>query len=380
MTFYVIVFFVLWGGFLASVLAGRKLVFFDCLALVIFIVVAGQRFETGNDWLVYKDHYAGLQALWTYDGAAEGVAAFEPLYVLSVWVFGLFLNFQAFLLIVSIFNGVVLYRFARVFRANFSGVVAIYYAWLYLATQMATIRYSIAMSIFMLAVMHVFYGRKWLGSVFVIFAAGFHAFSIALAPVLLLIGRRLDFRQMGLFLAVVGAGVYFLFSALMNGWEIGVPFFDKLSFYLHEGAVQGLSLGLIGYIGMNLMFLVWARSALGDGLEARLVEWSVFYLVFFQIVLWALPIFWNRAQVLVLTIQACVISRHLVERRHVALFLVGMLISFFVFWKTLSAPAFVSYVPYQSYFIDDVLLGSAREDGEARYFEALEQQQLSDGK
>ena len=115
-------------------------------------------------------------------------------------------------------------------------------------------------------------------------------------------------------------------------------------------------------------------------MENRLIEWSVFYLIFFQIVLWVFPIFWSRVQVFVLTIQACVIARYVVSGRNFLLFSFGMIISLFVLFRSLSSPAFVSYIPYQSYWIDEIFFDSDSNDGEARYFEALEQQQLSNEK
>ena len=128
MTFYIVVFFVLWGGGFASVLMGRRLILFDCVALAIFILIAGQRFETGNDWLVYRNHYADLQRFGIFDIATNGISEFEPFYVITAWIFGVFFDFQEFLLVVALFNGVVLYWFVRKWRANFSGVVAIYYS------------------------------------------------------------------------------------------------------------------------------------------------------------------------------------------------------------------------------------------------------------
>lgn len=380
MAFYVIVFCILWAGFLGSVLMGRRNILFEYVALAVFILVAGQRFETGNDWLVYRDHYADLQAFGIFNVAADGLLVFEPLYVITTWFFGIFLRFQEFLLVVALFNGIVLYWFARVWRANFCGVAAIYYSWLYLAAQMATIRYSIAISFFMLAIIFLLRQRKWIAFSLAIVAAGYHTFSIALVPLLFLIDRRFDFRQMFFVLVVAGVGVYVLFSALISGWGGGVPFVEKLVFYLQEGAVDGLSFGLIGYIGINFAFLFWIKNHSNDDAEYRLIEWSVFYLIFFQIVLWVFPIFWNRVQVVVLTIQACVIARYAVDRRHVLLFSFGMVISLFVLLRSLLAPAFVSYLPYQSYWIDEVLLDSVGNDGEVRYFEALDQQQLSNEK
>ncbi|WP_186170145.1 EpsG family protein, partial [Burkholderia gladioli] len=163
-------------------------------ALAIFIVFAGQRFETGNDWLTYRDHYLALQLYGFSGGDSPQFPAFEPLYVLTVWLFSRVADFQTFLLVVAAVNGLVLYRFAKAWGASFCGLAAIYYSWVYLATQMATTRYSLAMSFVLLALMFIAQHRKWLGYLLIFVAAGFHFFSLAFLPVIFLLNRRLTLR------------------------------------------------------------------------------------------------------------------------------------------------------------------------------------------
>lgn len=380
MTFYIIVFFILWGGFFSSVALGRKFILVDLLALAIFILVAGQRIETGNDWLVYRDHYADLQQFGLFSVSAQSIAVFEPFYVITSWIFGQFFSFQAFLLIVAFFNGIVLYWFTKIFKANFSGVVAIYYSWLYLSTQMATIRYSIAISFFMIAVIYFLKQKNWNAFLLTFVGVGFHAFTIVFLPLLFFSRKKFDFRQLIFILIAAGICVYALYFLLITGWGDGIPFVAKLGFYLQEGTVDSLSLGLLVYIGINLSFLFWIKHQKDNSLEIRIIEWSIFYLIFFQIVLWMIPIFWSRVQIFVLMIQACVLARHMVSGRNILLFSFWMSISLFVIFRSLSSPAFVSYIPYQSYLINELFFNSVRDDGEARYFEALDQQSISNEK
>lgn len=375
-----VVFFGLWGMFFSSIFLRRYSVIFDIICLAVFVVFAGQRFETGNDWFVYRNHYSDMQQIGLLGLSYGGILVFEPFYVFTAWFFGLFLDFQNFLLVVALFNGLVLYRFSRFLRGSFPGVVAIYYSWLYLATQMATIRYSLAISFLMLALIAYLDAKRWRAYLLAVVGCGFHLFSLVFLPLFFLIGKKFDFYRVLLLSVVVGFFWYVLFRALGDGWGEGLPFLEKVSFYLREGVVGRVSFGIVVYLLINVFFLIWVVFAFGDGPWTRLVKWCVFYLVFFQIFLWMLPVFWNRVQVLALTVQACVVSQYISSGRRVVLFCLASLMSLFVIFRSLSAPAFVSYVPYQSYWADYLLSDDFRGDGEERYFEALEEQQLMHGK
>ncbi|MFM0647597.1 MULTISPECIES: EpsG family protein [Burkholderiaceae] len=372
MTLYLAVFFILWGLFFVSTIKGELVVPFEYLALAIFIVFAGQRFETGNDWLTYRDHYLALQLYGFSGGDSPQFPAFEPLYVLTVWLFSRVADFQTFLLVVAAVNGLVLYRFAKAWGASFCGLAAIYYSWVYLATQMATTRYSLAMSFVLLALMFIAQHRKWLGYLLIFVAAGFHFFSLAFLPVIFLLNRRLTLRLAILTLVIGFLFVHVILAAASSGMMDSLPFSEKIVFYLDEATVKQVSAGSIGYILLNLAFFVWIMRDSDDDDKARLVKWSVFYLLFFQVVAWMLPVFWNRVQIFAVVIQACTLSKYFMDRRNALFVLAGAMISMAALLKFLMDPAFISYVPYQSYWVDKVMMDAARDDGELRFVEAIE--------
>ncbi|WP_395066837.1 EpsG family protein [Paraburkholderia silvatlantica] len=379
MTLYLIVFFALWGVFYISAVKGDIVVPFEYLALAIFIIFAGQRFETGNDWLTYRDHYLALQQFGFSGGDSPQFPAFEPLYVLTVWLSGHLFDFQTFLFIVAVFNGLILFWFAKVWGASFCGLAAIYYAWVYLATQMATTRYSLAMSFILLALICLAQSRRALAYALILVAAGFHFFSLAFIPIVLLIGRRLSFRLAILTLVIGFVFVHLVLLAVSSGALDSLPFSEKIVFYLDQATVKQISFGSVGYIGLNLAFFYWIMKGEGVLIEDNkmlLVKWSMFYLLFFQVVVWMLPVFWNRVQIFVIVIQACVLSKYMVDRRNVLFLLASAAISLAAFTKFLADPAFISYIPYQSYWVDKVLTDSAREDGTLRFMEAIDQNKL----
>ncbi len=372
MTFYVLIFAVLWVALLLSVAKGGVVISLEIISLVIFVLIAGQRFETGNDWLVYRDHYAAIQDFGLWWSGDEKFPVFEPLYVLLVYVAGQFLDFQMFLLLVAAFNGFVLFRFAKAWGVSFLGVAAIYYAWLYLATQMATTRYSIAISFVLLALLAFFEGRRWLTYIFLLVATGFHVFSIAYLPLFFFFRRELNFSW-ALVLLVVG---YVVVSSVLfaagSGYLSWVPFSEKIIFYADVATVGSASVGSVAYVVVNLVFFFWLMTGFDDGVRTRVAQWSVFYLLIFQIVLWMLPVFWGRVQVFAVTVQACVLSGYLIRRRSVLGVLAVGALSLAMLVKFVADPAFVSYVPYQSYWFDKLLIDAARDDGEDRFFEAID--------
>lgn len=379
MTLYLVVFCALWGAFYISAVKGDIIVPFEYLALAIFIIFAGQRFETGNDWLTYRDHYLAIQQFGFSGGDSPQFPPFEPLYVLAVWLFGHFFDFQNFLFIVAAFNGLILFRFAKVWGASFCGLAAIYYAWVYLATQMATTRYSLAMSFILLALICIAQSRRILAYFMILLAAGFHFFSLAFIPIILLLGRRLSLR-LAIFMLVIGfLLVHVVLIAVSSGALDAFPFSEKIVFYLDQATVKQISFGSVGYIGLNLIFFVWIMKGAGASIDddkVRLVRWSMFYLLFFQVVVWMLPVFWNRVQIFAIVIQACVLSKYMIDRRNVLFLMTSAAISLAAFTKFLVDPAFISYIPYQSYWVDKVLTDSAREDGAFRFMEAIEQNKM----
>ncbi|WGS50618.1 EpsG family protein [Paraburkholderia sp. D15] len=373
MTFYLVIFCALWGIFLVSAVRGETIASLEFVALAIFVVVAGQRFETGNDWLIYRDHYLALQQFGLSGGDNPQFPEFEPLYVLSAWLSGKLFSFQTFLFIVTAFNGLVLFRFARFWGASFAGVAAVYYAWIYLATQMATTRYSLAMSFIFIALMCVLEGRKVLAYLLILLATGFHFFSLAFLPIVFLLHRKLNLR-LAIFTLIGGfLCVHLVLAAVGAGALDWMPFSEKIVFYLSQATVPQISMGSLGYIVLNLAFFLWVMTSGGDGDKLELVRWSVFYLIFFQVAAWMLPVLWNRVQIFVVIIQACVLSKYIVERQNLVVIFAGALLSLATLTRSLSDPAFISYVPYQSFWVDKVLMNDARADGEDRFYQAIEE-------
>lgn len=377
MIFYFIIFAILWIGFALQVAKAGAVSSIDAIALLVFVIVAGQRFETGNDWLIYRDHYIAMQDYLTWgSGQLADFPDFEPLYVLTVWLCGVFFDFQSFLLLVALFNGVVLFQFCRFWKASFVGVSAIYYAWLYLGTQMATIRYSLAMSFLLWATMCVMSRRRWTAVGLFLVAAGYHLSVLAFAPLFVFFARKLTVKWVLIIIGLSYFLIRFLLFVVSSGVLDGVPFLDKLALYLDVATIPQLSWASYGYIGINLTFFAFVFFFGKDDPRWRVAQWGVFYLLLLEIVLWNIPIFWVRAQVFVVVIQACILVSSIVSHKSVTCVVVLACISFAVLYRTIDDPAFISYVPYQSYWMNELLLGDAAQDGEIRFYEAIERSKV----
>lgn len=368
MSAYISAFSFFWFLFFCSVITARRDVLLDVLAFILFVCFAGLRFETGNDWLVYRDNYNALRE--TSDLVAVFTASFEPLYMAVAFFFAHVVNFQIFSFFVSLFNGVILFKFCQFLQVSFSGVAAICFSWVYLATYMAATRYSIAISFILLSLIYIYKGALARGLVFSILAGGFHIFAIIFLPFLLLARTPLSMRIAVIFLllaTVLGSMFQAVYQLGAFSW---IPYSEKLSFYVETTEYSKLSIGSILYIGLNLILFCFLFLERQETQLLKLAKWSTLVLLTFQIAMWFLPVFWNRVQFLVVIVQASYLSNVLIQRRLVSVWLLVMGLSMAVLYKFLSDPALISYIPYQNVVTE--MLSNSPGDGEARFYESLQ--------
>lgn len=339
----------------------------DYLALLLFIFFAGLRFETGNDWLIYKQDYEIIEFSNFFAYVQE--STFEPGYLAITFICSQIMSFQLFLLLVSVINGVILHRFCRFFGAGFSGVAAICFCWTYLATNMATLRFSLSTSMVLLAVLFWLERHRMKSIVFSCLSVGFHTFSLAFVPLLILSEVKLKARMAILTLSagfVFGLSFNFL---LGSGLFSYIPFSEKLLIYA-ESAQANISIGSLFYVMLNGFFLLCLFRDRAESVLLNLVRWSTLILLALQVGMWFLPVFWNRYQVITVVIQAVYVSCKFVRRGFMLETFLLMFISLAVFAKNFLDPAFIAYVPYQNVIIQS--LGADRGDGERRFYEALD--------
>ena len=98
-----------------------------------------------------------------------------------------------------------------------------------------------------------------------------------------------------------------------------------------------------------------------------------FLMIFFQIVLWDTPIYWNRIQLVTIVIQASylawLLQRCTIPARTASIGMAAV-VALGVFVRTLADPALASYVPFQWLPLAPVIKYGS--DGEDRFFESLD--------
>lgn len=369
MLIYIAIQIFLWVLFGLEFIAGRQVRNIGVISVLVFVLFAGLRFETGNDWLVYRELFYDLGQIGEGSSYTQEYTNFELLYLLLNAVFSYLIGFQAFIFLVSAFNGWAVYWFCRQFRVSAAGVVSFYFGLVYLATQMAAIRHSLAVSLVMLTFGFAAKRRYVLAALGILVAMGFHVSSVMFVPLLFLIGLERNRR------ILVGGFVFAIFLNLMlflilNSDLVSLPLINKLVFYSEID--YSVSLGAIVYIVFNAVFLVMiGRHEFGT--ITRLAYWGTAYLLLFQIALVTMPIFWNRLQPLIVIFQGCYLSWYIIKTKNLMVYVICLLFSTVVLFRQLSDPAFISYVPYQDVVSKAFDAEWVQNDGEYRFQRAIEE-------
>lgn len=361
-------------GLLASLISmalARKDVLLDLTVVFVFVIFAGLRYQTGNDWWVYE------QLFNTYSVGSDDAGLirqnFEPLFLFLNYITSIVPEVQFMFFLISLFNGFALWRFFRKFEASFSAVFFIYFGWLYLALQMAALRYSLAISLTLLALIFFWDKRRVSSTICYIAAVGFHVFALALVPFFLVNRYVIGLKTVIAALAVSAVIAVVDVKAVLEPFAF-VPFISKIYFYFYETSAYKLSIGSLLYILINLIFLTYLMRQREDSYALALARWGTLYLLIFQISFWYLPVFWNRIQMIVIIFQCLYISQVLLWKGFVhslLLFLISAVLTLAVLVRTLLDPAMISYVPYQGYITKKVF-SKDEGDGESRFFKALD--------
>lgn len=354
-----------WCLVLIDLLVGGRTKLTSWVALALFILFAGLRYETGNDWVVYREYYnvASISDLLDFP---EGFPYFEPLYVVLNVVLSTFLDFQWLLFFVTLFNGFILYFFCTYFKGSFPFLCTFYFSLVYLPTQMATIRYSLALSFVLIGLLFIARNKRAISVLSLLVASGFHGFALTFVPVFLVISTQ----------KVIIRPLLFLFSGFLL--QLTLPLLvqleisEKLSTYYELRDSYGLSIAALFYCATNifLLFFIWKRQVT---FLDRLAYHFVGFFVMFSVGLWDVPVFWNRIQPMVVVLQALYIWKFLVKEKAKIASLIFVPFSFFVLIRGLDNPALITYVPYQDVLSKYFGASWVDDSGEGRFYDAVRQ-------
>jgi len=340
----------------------------DMTALLLFIGIAGLRYQTGYDWVVYEDYfYAIYDSTRCYQGPAM-----EPLY----WLFNvplslLGLDVSVLFIVIASLNGVIFYFFCRSFGVGFAYPAAFYFSWIYLALQMGVLRQSLAVSFFLIACM-AFLQRSYGRTLLAAFASlGMQFSALLYLPALagpFILQRIWSFFPVTLFIAILVLLAAKGSMPIVLQWllDIDIPFVgEKMKDYALM-LDSPLSIGAIGYLALNIMFVCMFWWVYRDSMPSRaelLLLSPIILMIFLQTGFMNWPIFWNRMQYLAIPCQAVLLALMLKKNsgwgEAIAFVFVGL--GFANLGYFLSKQLAVPYLPYQT-----IIVSYGTEDGRAR--------------
>lgn len=355
MSFYILVGISFWGLALWSLRTRADSNYADLAALAAFIMIAGLRYQTGYDWLVYENYFHGVaDANYCYFGPPM-----EPLF----WGLNVLINLlggsvQTLFFIVASFNGLILFLFCRRFAAPFAFVAAVCFCWIYLPLHMAALRQSIAVSLFLLAMLAAHSRQFTKAAASAVAAVGFHVTALLYSPILWQRPWRWVWKH------IISVVMVFLLGALVISSpaqailtmiaQADIPYLSgKVDDYLLQVACHSWRKSEIAYFVFNAGLLLLARKrALADSVNCLLLC-PLLALFVAQALFNDFPVLWARMQMLAIPCGAVFLARllcnHTVSRSHeIMLFIACLVFSVLALGYRLNRPLMQPYFPYQN--------------------------------
>lgn len=343
----------------ASVFSGitsRRTPALNTLLLIIFWSIAALRYDTGYDWLVYKNYFN--QFFENSFGPSTGIVPMEPLYRLANYLIAITLgDFQFIFLAVATFNTWAISKLLKEANTNKALCLFLYFCTIYLAVQMGVTRQSIAISFFLLAILEDAKENRLRALVFCLLGIGFH-YSAAMYLLVFLRGLTRKILRSprifcGILLTIYISGIGLASLLIETISRSSIPFIsEKIAFYLPSG-LSSRTPASAAYLLISMSVFLWTNSTIRK--KNRFQE-LLFGAIVLQIALESLffdvPLFWNRVQYLAVLPQAILLSQT-IDRKNLATRAVSLAAScaFGVALLTyqLTNPLIAPYIPYYSY-------------------------------
>lgn len=158
------------------------------LSALLLIIVAGLRFQSGYDWLVYEDLMEDVQ-YWAETGREGFRHGVDPLFqALAVNIGILGGGLQALVFVCSAVNIYLVNRVVGRISPHQPIVWLVYFGVLFIPAQMSTIRQAVASSVVILGLWLLTSRRLWSAWFFELVAVGLHVSTLMFLP-LFVVGR-----------------------------------------------------------------------------------------------------------------------------------------------------------------------------------------------
>ena len=334
------------------------------LSLIVVLVFAATRFETGFDWMAYEQAFDELPT--PKDAFANGIPdqtlPVEPLYAaFNMIVKSLTDEVTIIFVIASAFSIVTLHMAVGRISRSQSVMWLIYFGLVFLAVQMGAVRASIASSLILVGLICAVKQRRFLGLLILCIAAGFHSFAVVFLPLLFIAQRQ---PPTWLCVGVVGCGVPMvvlniqIVDAVIGAIVPYVPALvaDKLaSFYygIEPAPLSAATLGLIFAQGLLLVIFCLRTERERHDPYVTVAQWLTLYMLIAHLCFAGFPAIWNRLMYVALPWQIAALWRTapIVNFRTGAKLasvygLGAISIAALVYFLT--SPAALLFIPYQS--------------------------------
>lgn len=374
MLFYLSISLFLWIlAAVSTVTSYRKLKadYFTYCCAVLFVLVAGLRFEVGYDWPAYERVFENTNnilhaiSIGNISPIEENVQKMDFLYeLLNSLVKSVGFDFQGLLFIIALTNALVMTNVLKRYSSNPSLCFALYFGLAYLAAQMIVIRQALASSFILLAFLNRIENKQGRVCLYSLIAVGIHFSTIMFLPFLISTKKKLSLLWTLLLLipVVLIGGPANIFTSLFN---VLFVYFDtativeKLGMYAAgtDGYVETASAGSVGYIIINFIVLWLIRvrmkdiSISADRASMNVVAHNVtLFMLIAQIGLYQLPSFWNRIQPVALILQSIALT-NLISVKKLQVRLISILIlcsiSNVILFYQLSKDSAAEFIPYK---------------------------------
>ncbi|WP_247255396.1 EpsG family protein [Pseudomonas moorei] len=367
MTQYNLVYFVVW---LLAILSLKRnnhsslwLYCFQALVLALFV---GLKFQTGYDWPIYEAHYAAVQ------GGEEFYLDFEFGYELLVQFFtSIGLTFEQFSAVISMLEvAFIAFAVRRFFPRYCLIVLAVMYSVpdFYLIPTFSLLRQGLAVSIFLIGVYKFFSAKKIAGAVFFAIACSLHYSVVGGVLLLALLYIFPLNRRAFLLVFVASLALYVSSFDIIRGFvEILLVYVNpKYMIYLDRDVFNASFAYRAAFSVISLVFFVciygaWLKgesfSVVGvdERGDLRIYRLAMLGLLI-PLIIFGFPTLSTRYQFFfAIFLVGCALEalQYLTYASRIVVVLLIAAIAYLPFYRFLSSPLSIVYVPYQSQLFYD---------------------------
>lgn len=328
-------------------------------------VFAGIRFETGQDWIPYRDYFNDLDlSLGPFDSYFSNILnlKFEIGYFfLNYYIKLLGFSYSGVFLLSSIFCAYCVYKFTSQFVLNKFYIFAIYVSYSFIILHFAQVRQSLAIGIFLLACTNYLKEQNKSKAILISLLGLLFQFSSAIYIVLLLLTfyfpEKLKYRILILtllpilFILSQSIGFFFILKLFAPA-----ALESKLEIYEEEQTVQGQGQIIYGvYLLFCVIYIYYNLKFLVNEQEVFICKYAIASLLITVLASFIFPgnyVMYSRLYVLASIFQAYAVTLVLKTRKHAwhtIFFVVSISIATFSYIRILNFYS-SEYLPYRTIF------------------------------